>query len=362
MITHIHNQRLKAILICLVCFGGSGCIREIDFELPADSLVVVMDGHIHAGPGPYEIDISLSSPYGREATKPLEGVAVWLVNEAGEEEVFVQDPASPGKYICEGQLIRGEVGAAYHIQGTLPDGTSFHSEPETIPFPTKITNIDYSFREVRTINRSGIIREEWFAAVEVGTQFPLLKEGPYLRWETDEMWVFRELDQGNPLVSPKTCYITETSDPQRIDVFNGQLIKTSIWDEQEVIFRPLDFTFKDLHYFNVYQFTTSAKALEYWERLERVANQQGSIFDVPPALIRGNIRQDDNPDALILGYFEAVTIDTARAFSTPFDLPNIDFPGFCDFRGGFTNYQIPDACFECLLYPEATLERPDYLD
>lgn len=360
----IKNRHVWGWLGALIMLGllTNACVRQIEFDLPIDPPLPVIQGAIHAGPGPYKVQISLSSPYGAERVSPVENAILFLEDANGRREAFIPVPEEAGSYICPGDSIQGVVGGTYHISGLLPDGTPFHSIPETIPFPTRMTDLEFAFKQIRTVGNAGFVKTEWVASVEVSTQFPLLEQGPFIRWATDEMWILREVDQGNPLISPKSCYITGTSDPQRVDLFNGQRIKTSFWDAQEVISRPLDYTFLDLHYFNVYQYTTSAKALEYWESVNRIANQQGSIFDAPPAIVTGNMKNSDDPEALILGYFEAVTIDTARTFTTPFDLPNVSIPGLCEFRGGFSNYQLPPACFNCLEYKDATLDRPDYLD
>ena len=47
-------------------------------------------------------------------------------------------------------------------------------------------------------------------------------------------------------------------------------------------------------------------AIEYWRKVNILANQVGSIFDTPPAEINGNIKNLNNQDEKVYGYFQTV--------------------------------------------------------
>ena len=56
------------------------------------------------------------------------------------------------------------------------------------------------------------------------------------------------------------------------------------------------------------------KASEFWEILRKNTNDIGSIFSPLPSNISGNIKNDQNPDAPVVGYVSLGTVKQKRLF------------------------------------------------
>jgi hypothetical protein len=92
------------------------------------------------------------------------------------------------------------------------------------------------------------------------------------------------------------------------------------------------------------QYSISSGAYRFLRLIKQQAEISGSIFDPPPATIRGNLINLDNPDVTVLGYFIAAGEASKRIYIKNSDL---------SFKQN--KVRIPDECREL---PGATVERP----
>lgn len=67
----------------------------------------------------------------------------------------------------------------------------------------------------------------------------------------------------------------------------------------------------------VRQYGLSRQAFEYWTDLAKTTQGTGSLFDVLPSQITGNIRNVADPRLLAFGYFSAATEETRRFTVSP---------------------------------------------
>ena len=100
----------------------------------------------------------------------------------------------------------------------------------------------------------------------------------------------------------------------------------------------------------------TVNAYEYWSNIAQIVNQAGTIFDIPPAPIRGNLYNPNEEDEFILGYFEASAIDTVRVSIFPFDISYSPI-AYCS-----QNIWAPsfNECGNCLLWENSTAIRPSW--
>ncbi|MCF0071997.1 DUF4249 domain-containing protein [Dyadobacter sp. CY261] len=67
----------------------------------------------------------------------------------------------------------------------------------------------------------------------------------------------------------------------------------------------------------VRQYGLSRQAFEYWTDLAKTTQGTGSLFDVLPSQVTGNIRNTTDPRILAFGYFSAATEETKRYTVSP---------------------------------------------
>jgi hypothetical protein len=360
--SHNHFCFQATILAVLVLMIFSGCVDQIEFERSPSEILLVVQGRKALGKTPTEIKLGTSSPYGVfEPGEPIPFAKVSMFNHLGEEEILTEDPLNPGTYRSEGEMIPGIPGHAYHIEIQLDNGDMYRSIPDTMPNLFRVDQAYFKLTEYEFFNEFGFLVNRDRIQVFIDTSFPLTQKGPYFRWLTQEVWRFSEADKPwDPLYFPKTCYVKEITSPQYLPLYNGDIQETSKIEEQLVAFTDINYSFLEKHYFNIYQMSLSAEAYAYWERVDRVSNQVGTIFDAPPAPIRSNIYNIADSSEVVLGFFETAAIDTARFFTLPRDFPDITIFDICepDFR--FSPPRFNRTCENCLMIPDSQLERPDY--
>jgi hypothetical protein len=102
---------------------------------------------------------------------------------------------------------------------------------------------------------------------------------------------------------------------------------------------PVDFIddnglrFKDTYKILVHQMSISPNAHRFLRLIQQQIKISGSIFDQPPANIRGNIYNLKNPDEVVIGYFMASDVDTKEVYIYKNRLKILNTPGI-----------IPDDC------------------
>jgi len=83
----------------------------------------------------------------------------------------------------------------------------------------------------------------------------------------------------------------------------------------------------------VKQYALTQEAYQYWQILKKNTEQLGSIFDVQPAQLTGNIHNLNIPDEPVVGFVSASTVEQKRLFIRNRDLtnwPSLVLTGFCD--------------------------------
>ena len=135
---------------------------------------------------------------------------------------------------------------------------------------------------------------------------------------------------------------------QEVFLHNGAVNRASYIPPQHMITRRVDKTFQAKHYFNFIKSSISQEAYTYWSKLDGIVNRQGSIFDVPPAAVEGNIIS--NTGEVVLGFFEAISVDTSRVFLTHNDVPIWAYDECLKKGDGLAEmYTVPMGCVSCLL-------------
>ncbi|MGB3466622.1 MAG: DUF4249 family protein [Cyclobacteriaceae bacterium] len=109
--------------------------------------------------------------------------------------------------------------------------------------------------------------------------------------------------------------------------------------------RSLDETFAGKHYFNVIRYSMNFETFDHWRNVSQLTDRVGSIFDAPPAALLSNIKNTDDPDERVLGFFEVVATDTSRFLISPGDLP-VAFDPLCKLPPEIDN--VPAGCFRCV--------------
>ncbi|MFZ5999848.1 MAG: DUF4249 family protein, partial [Bacteroidota bacterium] len=181
------------------------------------------------------------------------------------------------------------------------------------------------------------------------------------KWSLEEAFLLSPTDFPDPFGTiPPPCFVVQNPDPQRVTIFDARETTKTTIENLLVCSRILDWSFLERHYFTVYQSSITDEAYEYWRKVNVLANQVGSIFDTPPALIVGNVKNAANPDEMVLGFFQAANQTYSRFFTTRDDITFPFNPEQCTFDGSYNSLDYPTRCIDCTSVRNSSYSRPDY--
>lgn len=340
--------------LCLVFLGS--CLTHIEDYSGYDNRgQVVISGQISSLEEANTISIARTA---ERLPRPVSGALVSLLDDSGNVSYYTEDPERKGTYVLENGA--GTPGTTYHIRVTMPEGEVYESIPEKIPEALAQDSVYYAIDREEYTDQDGIVAERYFLKIFTDTRLPSSVDPMFIKWHVEEVYILSPTDFPDPFNNvPPSCYISQQVDPQRITLFNGDEVKTAIISNQLIISRLLDRTFKERHYFNTYQSVITREAYEYWRKVDILANQVGSIFDPPPARVRGNLFNVNDKTEDVHGYFQAVNQIFHRFFMLPQDLPYL-MPAHCEYSNDRDFYDYPSECLDCLSVRNSSHKRPDW--
>lgn len=360
----INILSLLYILVAALVFAT--CVREIDFKNDeVDKTLLVVSGGIYDSKGPFRLRLSHPTDYDKRDFEPVTGASAILTDDQGNQFVYkeIDIPDQPGWY--ELSDMEGVPGRSYTLEIRLSDGTAFRSRTQKMPEPLPVDSAEMRVVFLEDINSDGSIVKIPFAQVYAHTTLPDQPDGRYLRWEGEITYIFNEFDTHNPFDPPKQCFITNFISSQVVAISAPESFQPGTHLVEYAGRRSIDYSFDLRNCFSVYQRTIGKEAYEYWQRVQAVVEPTGTIFDVPPAIIPGNLENLTDPSRPALGFFEVGSSDTARIYTNRSDLPFDVIAYIQKFCSGVNpcdpnNNPKRLECCECLLIPNSMLEKPDW--
>ncbi len=329
---------------------SNNCIEPIVFPLDTTSENIVIYGQLTDADEPQYVYIQKSS-VDQNLPAPIRGAFVFLVDNQNNRYRYTEDKA--GRYKLN-NLTHGTPGATYFIEVTI-NNSIYRSEKERMPTTIGSDSVSYTISK-ETYESADFAR--LVHRLDVFSKSKLPSETDYfLRWDTNEVYYFQMTNFPDIFNTPAPdCYASDRVDPQRITLLNGSSV-TGKSVEQLVAQREIDFTFLDRHYIIVRQLSTTRDSYEYWSKVKALLANTGSPFDIPPAIVQGNIENTDNPNETVLGYFETCRVTTDQFFLVPGYIPYYIEP-YCtyDFQKPYERYPAP--CVDCLALPNGTYTKP----
>jgi len=305
-VNFLFKPALLLLTLTFLTFSNS-CISKFIPEVSADQQLIVVEGIITDQPGQKTIKISTSTPLGeRSIPKPLTGCNVTLSDDAGN--YIMLSEISDGLYATPDEFL-AVVGRSYtlHIK---TNSNHLNKTYESAPVLMKpVPPIDSLYYEKIVLSRAsdGVPSAEG-CQVFVNTHDPT-NNCRYYRWEYAETWVF-ELPY---YVQNRKCWVSNNSPQINIKT-------SSSLSEDRVDRMPLNYITNESDRLNmnysilVNQYSLTEQEYSYWEKLKNMVEQVGSLYDVIPTSIPGNIRCIENPGENVLGYFSVSAVKSKRLF------------------------------------------------
>lgn len=337
------KRKISIQIIILFLFLPS-CIEPLYFNNGEASKNLVVDGLITNEPGPYVVYLARTSEYNSYYvnTEEVGGAIVIISDDMGNSEVLTESYI-PGIYKTDPDGIRGIPGRFYKIEIETPDGKQYESEPELLCDVPGIETVYYERQQFQEIDDNGIVEAVDGFQIYLNTIDPENDKNYYM-WSwggTHEVhsqpWDYRIGRMAAPKDCCATCWLTDR--PGYIDVLDDTFLDGNQLNKKPVTFVRIINSdgarlFRGKYHVEVKQLSLSREAYKYWSSIEEQISSAGSIFEPPPVSINGNIKNVNNTEDLVFGYFGASAISTNSviipASETPY-LPGdtLVFPDDC---------------------------------
>jgi len=320
-------------LVFLLLLIPMACVDPYEVEVPEGEQLLTVEGIISTGPGPHAITLTRSATYGsifQGLIRPVSLATVVVRDNEGNVTFLTEGLDAKGTYYTPSSF-SAQVGKSYTLQIRTAEGKVYTSTPEKVTSVPAIQSL-----EIRTVTipteessfpKSGIQLIAGLKDPADENNFYYWRNGPavYILETRPDLFTPRP-SPTNPNRTPQPkdccvqCYRYEAGNNQSLfvvndDSFNG--LSTKI---------PASFIADDGYRFvnkfrmDLKQYSISQGAYRYLRLVKQQAEISGSIFDPPPATIRGNMLSLDNPDEVVLGYFMAGGETSRRIYVDKNDL------------------------------------------
>ncbi|MCD4711529.1 MAG: DUF4249 domain-containing protein [Bacteroidales bacterium] len=318
------SKALHFILFAVMCGLFTGCIeRYYPSEDDLKTGTLVINAHLTNQPGHQVIEISRSVTLIYPSSDPVLGSFAEVIREDGEFREFLEE--RPGYYGCNLDETFLHTGMSYMVHVITPDGNEYESGFDKLrPVP----EIDSIYYEVESASYQ--IESDSTDGIRFYIDFTYNDEDyDYIRWDVTETYEFHNPDMEafiwdvdrrvKPLPDTsnyRVCYITK----QLFEIHSMALgyLDFGIYIRKPFAFVPnIQQEQKLKHKYSVLikQYSMGEEAFHYWNELKKTSQEQGFLFDRQPALLKSNIRNVNNEDEIVLGFFSMAGVTGARAFA-----------------------------------------------
>lgn len=334
------------------------CIDPYKVDIPEGVQLLTVDGFITNDPGPHLIRLTRSDTYGsvfQGLIRPVTEAKVALRDNEGNV-TFLTEEVERGSYFTPAGF-RAETGRSYILQIELQNGRRYSSLPEIANSVPQIDSLTYESVRISTDDRlNDRVGAQIFAhfrdpSDQTNFYYWRTGVGDYVLVANPELYTLPPTDPVNPRgPAPKDCcdicYQRELSKLQRFAIasdesFNGLRQKVPV-----AFIEDNGLRFKRTYRTEILQMSVSREAHRFLRLVQQQTNLTGSVFDQPPANIRGNMIGLTDPDEVVLGYFIVATVDRKPVYIQNSKLSEFAAPRV-----------IAD---DCLTVPGATLTPPAY--
>jgi hypothetical protein len=313
------KTRLFQVLIGCMIFSYTGCIHSFAPEIEKYDELMVVDGCITDGPGPYTIKLSKSVKLQeRPKFNPYTGCKVYVEDELGNEMSAIEH--EPGIYQTDSASFRGIVGRKYKLNISTTDGESYESAAEELLKGIAIQSVNAEV-EHKTDPKLILGRD--------GYQFYVDAETPatasnYLMWRMQctykfqsDFLIYSYWENGEHLVRNTDtfmiCYRT-------LDIAEVYLLNTNELKQKEIKRIPIHYednytkALTIRYSLKVSQFTLNEAAYTYWSWVKKMMSEGGDLYTTQPFQVHNNLVNRTHSDKPVLGYFVVAGLSEKRIF------------------------------------------------
>lgn len=318
----------KVIIISL--FVLCTCIDPYYQKITKYESLLVVDGLITDENSFYTVRLSRSIQDQNSPPAMVSDATVFITDNEGNRSNLTN--SGNGAYTTDSHTFRGQVGRSYVLHINTADGGNYQSDPCKMQNVAEIDTVYYE-KDKELINNG----TESIDGIRIYLDSKQADNDTYYRWEYEETWKFKVPDP------PKAKYISEHNIISVTDYHeycwksgkSDQILIHSVFanDNDPVKRQPVLFVASDksdrlmIQYsLLVKQYSVSKTEYDFWDNLSHVSESGSDIFAAQPYTVLSNIHNLNNPDDLVLGYFQVSSVTTKRINITVSEIAALDLP------------------------------------
>lgn len=319
-------KRSLIILLFFLC----GCIDPFPVEVSEGESLLHVEGYITTDPGPHTIKLTRTATYGSVFVDFIRRVsqATVGIQEVESGQVTFLTETETGTYVTPNGF-SAEIGKSYSLRILTRDGEEYVSEPQnTLPVP-EIDSLAYRTIVIPTTNR---------LFPKSGLQFiSFFKDPPgernFYHWKIENrisrVSTFPELyrprgslpeDPPQPKDCCTYCFVPDMVPFRNIFIAEDTGFDGLATSQIAGFLEDNGFRFMHRFRFDFQQMAISAETYRYLRLIDQQLSLTGSVFDPPPARLRGNIINLNDPDETVLGHFFSADVVSKRIYLRREDL------------------------------------------
>jgi hypothetical protein len=299
------------ITIAMACILLSDCVQQYvsPYKSPATGYLVV-EGLI-SGNGPTQYSLSRTIPLPGDSTIPVVTGAQLQV-EGTDNSVYPLTELGNGQYGVDTLPLNTSV--QYRLRISIPNGETYLSSFVTYKPTPPIDSVNW------------INNQSTGVTIYVNTHDPT-NSTRYYQWSFDQTYEYTAAEASEYIYIPSTNSVVARTPAQEIFYcwmnvpLTDLLIGTSAKLAQDQIYefplvnipansQPLSVEYSIL----VNQYALTDSAYYFLQMMQQNTESLGSIFDVQPSEITGNIQSLSNPAEPVIGFISASTLQQERIF------------------------------------------------
>lgn len=302
------------------------CIDKYEPDLDGFQQLLVVDGGVFDGEGPFTIKLSMSTDVYMPRQKPVSRAYVTIEDNQGNS--YVLNETADGLYSSDGSGLIGTPGNSYRLNITSFEGKHYQSNYEILRPSVPIDALTYKLE---------FHKDERYPYQLAGYQFYLNTSLPS---DTNRfyMWRFVKTYEYHSEFLADAYYkgrIYEFPKPDSLQVcWKTENVKKIITLNTNNILNldlqnfPLNFVNTEGRELSVRysqlteQLSLNEDAVRYYKTIEEGNGEQGSLYTQQPYQVLGNVHCIDNTDETVLGYFLVAGKTAVRLFAAP---PEVEF-------------------------------------
>jgi hypothetical protein len=284
----------------------TGCITKFTPETTEDKKILVVEGLITDQPGINTIKLSRSTPLGtRIKAEPVTKCTVSLSDNNGN--TYILKESVSGTYVTDPAKFRGQTGQIYTLS-IKADNYTYQSYPAEMKY---VPPVDSLYYEKVVLGQYGGFNTAEGCQIYLNTGDPS-NRCKFYRWEFSETWEFR-LPYNEIVVPNNRCWLSDNSDMINIK-------STSALEENKIKKYPLTYIsnmtdrLSEKYSILVTQYSLTEDEFNFWEKIQKLSEQTGSLYDKIPSAIPSNIYCVDDPGQTVAGYFSVSASSSKRMF------------------------------------------------